>query len=702
MAKVSADITESFVSETGEFLEEIRGESLALKANPADETALSHLLRNLHTIKGNARMLGFPKIEHLSHALEDIYKSVKDGNTKNSDRLVRLVFFVADKIKECLSQVSRDGNDNLSIDLLLRYCDKLASGDFIDIDELSAEIRREKAEEISGADEDESDEPITDIKSVRVALSRVNDIISSFDTMITREFRLKHQLDELRKIEEATKNHELSKIRKQFEADIFALETSIFGVQEQVFDLRMLPISLVLRPFESTIALEAMQLGKKVRANIPDTQIAIDKVILEKLGDVIMHLVRNALDHGIEPPEERRAGGKDETGTISITCVRETKHVEITVSDDGRGLDYDKIREKALVLFPERGDEIADMGNRELSQFLFRAGFSTRDTVTETAGRGMGLDVVWTNIEKIKGRIKIESTPRSGTTFTLRFPLSLSTMQGMFVFANKEKFLIPSQHIVDIVYRKKSEYITLQNQRYIKLEGQLIPCFSLSSLFKEQKAIRRAEADSILVAEYMEQRIGIIVEEVAQYVSLVVKPLPASFKNFSILQGIVFDEHYAIVPILHVPDILKEFKALRGYDIKKYEAATKRRVVRILVVDDSDTTRQIEKSILESGDFQVDTASDGIDALECIKTKQYDLIITDRDMPRMNGLVFLDNIRRMENYAKVPVVVITAEGGSGAEEEFSRAGANAFIAKGDFKRGKLIDTVHRLLGEEPL
>ena len=295
MAKVSADITESFVSETGEFLEEIRGESLALKANPADETALSHLLRNLHTIKGNARMLGFPKIEHLSHALEDIYKSVKDGNTKNSDRLVRLVFFVADKIKECLASISRDGNDNLSIDLLLRYCDKLASGDFIDIDELSAEIRREKAEEISGADEDESDEPITDIKSVRVALSRVNDIISSFDTMITREFRLKHQLDELRKIEEATKNHELSKIRKQFEADIFALETSIFGVQEQVFDLRMLPISIVLRPFESTVAMESIQLGKNVQCVIPDTDIAIDKVILEQLNDILMHLVRNAL-----------------------------------------------------------------------------------------------------------------------------------------------------------------------------------------------------------------------------------------------------------------------------------------------------------------------------------------------------------------------------------------------------------------------
>ena len=390
-----------------------------------------------------------------------------------------------------------------------------------------------------------------------------------------------------------------------------------------------------------------MNLGKNVKCDIPPTDIAIDKVILEELGDILMHLVRNALDHGIEMPEERKAAGKSEQGTIRISCVRETKHIELRISDDGRGLDYDKIRAKALKLYPERTDEIKNMSERELSQFLFQSGFSTKETVSALSGRGVGLDVVWTNVEKIKGRIKIESTAGKGTSFILHFPLSLSTLQGLFVYSNKDKYLMPSQHIVDIIYRKKSEYITLQNQSYIKLEGQLIPCFSLSSLFSDQKGFVASEADSILIAEYMEQRIGIIVDQVQQYVSLVVKQLPSAFKNFTILQGIVFDEHYDIVPILHVPDILKKFKALRGYDIKKYEAATKKRVVRILVVDDSDTTRQIEKSILEGAGFAVDTAVDGIDGLEKAKEKQFDLVLTDKDMPRMTGLVLLDNLRRM-------------------------------------------------------
>ena len=339
------------------------------------------------------------------------------------------------------------------------------------------------------------------------------------------------------------------------------------------------------------------------------------------------------------------------------------------------------------------------MTDRELSQFLFQSGFSTKEQVTELSGRGVGLDVVWANVEKIKGRIKIESAVGKGTSFILHFPLSLSTLQGLFVKSNKDKYLIPSQHIVDILYRKKSDYIILQNQSYIRLDGQLIPCFSLSSLFEDQKGFTDLDEEPVLIAEYMEQRIGIIVEQVQQYVSLVVKPLPKGLRNFSILQGIVFDEHYDIVPILHVPDILKKFKSLRGYDIKKYEASTKKKTIRILVIDDSATTRQIEKTILETAGFMVDEAFDGLDGLEKAKAKLYDLILTDKDMPRMTGLVLLDNLRRLEQYKEAPVVVVSADQSTKTMQEFERLNASAIISKGDFKRGNLINVIKELVGE---
>ena len=696
MAKVSSDIIESFTAEVHELLALSRKDIIALKAAQIDEETLSRLLRNLHTIKGNARMLEFSTIEKLAHAVEDIYKSVKDGKIKTTDRLITLVCAVADKIDECVVSITKKGTDEKDIELYLQYCDKLAAGELIDIESFVSEIKKQE-QNIEDDEEDELNENVSEIQSIRIKLSRVNEIITAFDTMITREFHLKHQLDELQKYEEATKNHELAKIRKQFESDIYALESSIFSVQEQVFNLRMLPISIVLNPLENAIALESINLKKKVKCEIPATDIAIDKVILEELGDILMHLVRNALDHGIETPKERKAAGKPETGTISITCLREAKHIELKISDDGRGLNYPKIREKAIKLYPERTEEITNMGDRELSQFLFQSGFSTKDNVTELSGRGVGLDVVWSTVEKIKGRIKIESEAGKGTSFILYFPLSLSTLQGLFVYSNEDKYLIPSQHVIDIIYRKKSEYVTLQNQSYIRLEGQLIPCYSLSSLFDEQKKTDNYDADSILIAEYMEQRIGIVVDQVQQFVSLVVKPLPKAFKNFSILQGIVFDEHYDIVPILHVPDILKKFKSLRGYDIKKYEAATKKRVQHILIVDDSETTRQIEKSILENVDFVVDEAVDGIDALEKAKAQQYDLILSDKDMPRMTGLVLLDNLRRMEQYKDVPVVIVSADQSPKTIADFKALGANEVITKGNFERGKLINTIKALL-----
>ncbi len=699
MAKISEDITESFLSESEELLEKVKKNVITLKSDPNNAELLDDLLRNLHTIKGNSRMLGYNTIEHLSHAMEDVYKSVKDGKNKISDRLVRLIYLVADKISECLSGIRKNGNDSSDTEIYITYCDKIAAGELFDIENVVSEIQKQNLDQSMNIDEDEDETNLSEVQSIRIKLKKINEIIASFDDMIIREFRLKHQLDSLREIEETTGNHDISRIRKQLENDIASLETTIFSVQQQVFDLRMLPISMVLNPLANTISIDSLNLGKNIKPEIPDSDIALDKIVLEQLSDILMHLVRNSIDHGIETPEERKAAGKSEQGTVSIKCKAESKHIELTVSDDGRGIDYDKIRAKATKNYPERSEEIKTMTDKELNSFLFMSGFSTKEEVTAISGRGVGLDVVWTNIEKIKGRISIESVQGKGTSFILRFPLSLATLQGLFVTSNQDKYLIPSQHLVDIIYRKKSEYINLQNQNYIRLNSTLIPVFSLSSLFKNQKAQKATDADTILIAEYMEQQIGIIVENVQRYASLVVKPLPESFKNFSILQGIVFDEHYDIVPILHVPEIITKFKSLRGYDIKKYEANTKARTYKILIVDDSETTRQIEKTILASGGYSIETAVDGIDAIEKIKSKQYDLILSDKDMPRMNGLVLLENLRLMENYKKIPVVVVSADKSPETAEAFKKAGVNAIIQKTDFKRGNLLSVVEELLHE---
>lgn len=267
-------------------------------------------------------------------------------------------------------------------------------------------------------------------------------------------------------------------------------------------------------------------------------------------------------------------------------------------------------------------------------------------------------------------------------------------IHGFFVFANGHKCMIPSEYIVDVTYESYINYVTEQNQLYLSRtedeEEVLIPIYSLSSLFPGQTAVEKSSLDTIFIAEYMGQRVGIIVDRLQTSVSIVKKLLPSSFSNFKILQGICFDEKYDMIPVLYIPEILKRFRSLRGYDVKKFEAKTRPHTYRILVVDDSETTRQIESSILLSNGFMVDEAVDGINAMEMIKNQQYDLILTDDAMPRMNGEIFLDNLRHMENYAEVPVLVMAAK---------PIDGGNGFISKADFKRGDLIQKIRGLLHE---
>ena len=272
--------------------------------------------------------------------------------------------------------------------------------------------------------------------------------------------------------------------------------------------------------------------------------------------------------------------------------------------------------------------------------------------------------------------------------------------QGFFIYSNSEKYLIPSQFIFDVICANPRSYITKQNQKYVvyereddsktNSESEEIPVYSLSSLLPGKIAKNKSVLDTILLADYQSQKIGIIVDSMQKFVSIIKKPMPNCFTNFKLFQGIAFDEKYDMIPILYLPEIMKKFRAQRGYDVKKFEAYTKKHINKILIVDDSKTTREIQNTILSGNGFLVDEAVDGIDAMEKIRKKQFDLILSDDAMPRMNGDIFLENIRRMENYAKVPVIAIS---------ENPLKDADAFVCKADFSREELIQKINEVLHE---
>lgn len=692
MSFSTAEFVEGFAAETNEHLDSINDGIIAFKKNPQDNEILAMILREMHTIKGTGRMMGFPNIEAISHAIEDVFKGIRDNRYQLTDRVVELTFVASDLLKETLKIIKNTGTDNLDISAYLELCEKASQGLFFSVDEL----KLKKGDGGSLQEEENSEEnegSLENITSIRIELNRINEIIRSFDNLIIRQFRFKNQLEKFEAKLAALGGTELP---KQLKEELLLTETAIFDTQHQLLNLRMLPLNMVLNPLRKEVEMDAMRLSKNIDFDIPSTDFMLDKAILEKLKEILLHLVRNSIDHGIETPQERKEKGKSEKGKISISSQQISNHIKITVSDDGRGIQSEKVREKAIKLFPEQRDEIEKMNEKELQQYLFISGFSTNDNPNALSGRGVGMDVVRTNMEKIKGRIHIKSAKDQGTSFELTIPLSLATQQGLFVHTGDMKLMIPSHCIVEVLDVDVDAFTTLQNQTFVSMYGRLIPVYHLSSITGTEK---NDAAHSLIIVEYLETRIGIIVDSIDQYENVVVNPLPKIFGKMEALQGVVYDENYAIIPILNISDIIRRLKGLLAYDVKKYQSKNRHKVYTVLIADDSPTTRQIEQTIFETSGYKVVTAVDGIEALEKLRTLKIDAVITDIKMPRMDGYVLLENMRRLDDYANTPVIVVSGVYDPETKEKFLSAGASAFIVKSEFQRGNLLQAAKELIGE---
>ena len=351
-------------------------------------------------------------------------------------------------------------------------------------------------------------------------------------------------------------------------------------------------------------------------------------------------------------------------------------------------------------IYPERADEIAEMNEKYLQQFLFVSGFSTASKQSMISGRGVGLDSVRTSMDKLKGRIRVRSTKNQGSTFELSLPLSLATQEGLFLQSGGTKFLVLSHYVTEIITEADSELIQLQHGTFLPLRNDLLPVYD-ASLILGKKGIKQKNKgkNSIVVVEYLEKRIGIMVDNIVNYMTVVVKPLPNVLKKFSAVQGVVFDENYNIIPLIHVPDLMHRMNALKEYEVKSFEVDHSKPEYFVLVADDSHTTRQIEKIILEAEGYNVTIACDGIDALEKLKNQRFDILITDIKMPRMDGIVLIENIRRMELTKNLPVIVISSVFEEETLAKVKEAGAQGYIVKSDFERGNLVAKVKELLDE---
>lgn len=722
----------NFLDELHENLAAADNQILALKKTPDDAEELTKLLRTLHTIKGSARMLNFRTIEQVVHGLENVFKGVKDAQYSITPPLIQVVFITTDYLRAAAEAIEHGQRDDLPAERLLRVFEQAGAGEAYTLDHLREPLdafrTRQAATATAGITGTPSAPGSAAQETIRIKLSKTEKMIKQLNNLIIKQFQLRRENDAISALQEkfqalmstplrhpdtnapmprppeyAQQENEcvklLQQLKKDFALDLSMLEANTAELQQEIFSLRMLPLELVLGTLPKMVEETAMLLGKEVDFSMTGGDLMIDKIILESLHDPLIHLVRNAIDHGIEPPDERRQQGKPATGTLRLACYLESGSMMLSVRDDGRGLDYEKIRAKAVRQHPGQAEEIAAMDVSALHAFVFESGFSTRDTAQKLSGRGVGMDIVKHNIEAIKGRITLTSEPGQGTEFLLTLPLSLATVEGFFIRSAGEKFLIPSTFVQEVLIVKRAEHVHLGQKEAIRLREKIIPIYYLSSILDKDDNTAEQEKHFVLVVESVGNEIGIVVDAILQYDTLIYKPLPPSLSSLNLLQGIVFDESYNIINILFVPALMERFKSLRAPSKPATQAEAMVRARKTaLVVDDSYSTREIERSILELEGYRVLMAGDGLEGLEMLKQEAVDVIITDIRMPRLDGLGFVERLRQDPNYARTPVIVVSTVDDPDIRRQFLDKGVNSFIIKADFERGNLMAEVNTLLG----
>ncbi len=474
-------------------------------------------------------------------------------------------------------------------------------------------------------------------------------------------------------------------------------------LQDQVRALYLVPAATQLQPLARLVRDVAQELEKKVNFEIIGGDIEMDRPILEGIKDPLIHLLRNAIDHGIESPQERRARDKPEIGRLTVAVSRENDRILMTVNDDGAGIDADNVARYAIRKKILTQNEIAVLSRAEIMQLIFRPGFSSKEIITDISGRGVGLDVVLTSIRHLKGRITVDTVEGNGTTFVLSLPLTLSADRGLLVRVSGSVFAIPIAAIERVMEIRQDDLVEIGGSQAILIENKAIPIRDLAAVLEiGQFRFGVSERLPLVVVSKGWQRVALLVEEIISEREIVIKRLKPPLKSVRNVMGATFIGSSDVIVVLN-PDHLVT-SALRLGSAAQLSVQEQTAVERemhashILVVDDSITIRTFEKTLLEACGYQVTVAVNGQTAWNLLQKQNFDLIITDIEMPLMNGFELSERIKRSEKFRNIPIVIVSSLSSEAEKRRGIEVGANAYIVKNQFESKVLLDVIQQLIG----
>ncbi|MHB8159816.1 MAG: hybrid sensor histidine kinase/response regulator [Thermoleophilia bacterium] len=485
----------------------------------------------------------------------------------------------------------------------------------------------------------------------------------------------------------------------RFKENTASRRLALDELQDRTLQVRMLPLTSIFNIYPRVIRDASSASSKIVRLQTSGEDTELDKRILEQISDPLMHIIRNCVDHGIEAPSARVAAGKPEQGTIRLDAYQRGDRVEIEIKDDGAGIDPDKLRKSAIEKgLLEVNDELSD---EDLIDLIFRPGFSTAETITEISGRGVGLDVVKSNIEKLEGFVNVESEPGAGTRFTVSLPVTLAVIKGLLVESSDARFVIPLSSVKEMVAVSEKDIRTLGSRRSFLVRDIAIPLIDLLEYLGGGETERAGKRSQVVVVGSDKFMLGLEVGRLLGEQEVVIKPLGVFLGSLPYIAGLTILGSGAAVVVLNISQLARKVKeGTPGQHKVKHEhqvgiPVTRRKTV--LVVEDSLVVRELQRNILETAGYDVNTAVDGADALIQLSQKPADCVVTDIEMPRMDGFDLTSAIRKTEDLRDTPVIMVTSLGNDSDKKRGIEVGADAYVIKGSFDQDILLNTIERLV-----
>ena len=747
-----ADLLNIFRDEVGEYLTTLNNTLLHIETSEATPDLLRELNRVAHSMKGAARAVGLKVIETISHYMEEVFEAALRQETRLSPDVCDLLYDGLDLIQNI---VEGEENSQETLAAVLVQLEQIVAGGAalspVNGSEKASAIRASQEIPALSLDEDELlNEPTTLIMrasedTIRVTVGKLDHLMAEVSELLVARMQSEERLREVealrrlhgkwrrewqaargayirvaRRLQDedadgdieslfhflensqrylTSASQQLNTLAQTMGQDTMRLTTLADQLQDDIGRMRMVSFETLLGTFQRMVRDLARDTGKMVQLDVSGATVEFDKAVLDALKDPIMHLLRNAIDHGIETPETRKRQKKPTTGRILLAVEQRGREIIMRVSDDGKGIDPQDIRRTAVMAGVLSTQEVELLNDDDVRGLIFHPGLSTNAQVTTISGRGIGMDVVRSRVESLRGRVSVQSEVGRGTTVSLSVPVSLTRIRCVLLHVGDEMYAVPSAVIGRMVTLSREAVFTAESREMVVIDEQPVPLVPLSDLLGLSAARAMHDEAVVMVIHAADRMVAFEVDSLESERELVLKPLGREIAGAQYVSGAALLGTGAVVVVLDANDLVRGATGAalpRARSLAHTPQAAERRL-RVLVEDDSITTRTLEKNILETAGFSGRVAIDGVEAWRMILESPFDVVVSDVEMPNMDGLALTREIKGSSHTRHLPVILLTSLGKPEQREAGLKAGADAYLVKSQFDQGELIQAIRAVV-----